>query len=203
MATQDIVYHYCTLDTFHKIISNRSIRLAEVDKSNDRTELLWLRDYIRGEILKLFGEWADRAPKQAPPVPLLNWHLEQALEYYFGDGKPYNFLVTCFSHEPDLLSQWRGYADDGCGVSVGFDQNMLKDLISARKDTFETKFRSSNYRPVRPYGEVSYLKTYGPQGAEAPKWVTKNAQKLVDAMAEMKVQDWEEATAAVLYKLEN
>ncbi len=36
--------------------------------------------------------------------------------------------ITCFSEEADRLSQWRGYADDGKGVAIGFDANCLDDL---------------------------------------------------------------------------
>ena len=34
-------------------------------------------------------------------------------------------LGTCFSEERDLLSQWRGYANDGAGFSVTFDKEKL------------------------------------------------------------------------------
>ena len=30
------------------------------------------------------------------------------------------YYAVCFSAEPDLLSQWRGYANDGKGVAIGF-----------------------------------------------------------------------------------
>lgn len=33
--------------------------------------------------------------------------------------------VCCFSREGDLLSQWRAYADDGAGFSVGFTSSWL------------------------------------------------------------------------------
>lgn len=39
-----------------------------------------------------------------------------------------NFYVTCFSEEPDLLSQWRGYANDACGVSIGFSTESFYPL---------------------------------------------------------------------------
>ena len=35
--------------------------------------------------------------------------------------------------EPDLLSQWRGYADDGKGFSVGFDRVALEKY---KEDSF-------------------------------------------------------------------
>ena len=37
-------------------------------------------------------------------------------------------LGTCFSEDRDLLSQWRGYAQDGAGFSVSFDCRKLQEL---------------------------------------------------------------------------
>lgn len=41
-----IVYHYCSLDVFTKIISGKSIRLSDITKSNDSMEILWITKYI-------------------------------------------------------------------------------------------------------------------------------------------------------------
>lgn len=34
-------------------------------------------------------------------------------------------LISCFSKNGDLLSQWRAYAEDGKGFSIGFDSNYI------------------------------------------------------------------------------
>ena len=34
-------------------------------------------------------------------------------------------LIGCFSKNGDLLSQWRAYAEDGKGFSIGFDSNYI------------------------------------------------------------------------------
>ena len=31
----DVVYHYCSVDTFYQFITNHSLRLSDIDKSND------------------------------------------------------------------------------------------------------------------------------------------------------------------------
>ena len=38
--------------------------------------------------------------------------------------------ISCFSKKPDLLSQWRAYAEDGTGVSIGFDLKKLSDATN-------------------------------------------------------------------------
>jgi len=40
-------------------------------------------------------------------------------------------FLACFSTHSDMLSQWRAYGNNGCGVSLGFDSRylcLLKDL---------------------------------------------------------------------------
>ena len=37
-------------------------------------------------------------------------------------------LGVCFSEESDLLSQWRGYADDGSGFSITFSRRDLEEV---------------------------------------------------------------------------
>ncbi|HEY8660108.1 MAG TPA: DUF2971 domain-containing protein [Hanamia sp.] len=34
-------------------------------------------------------------------------------------------LIGCFSKNGDLLSQWRAYAEDDKGFSIGFDSNYI------------------------------------------------------------------------------
>lgn len=38
-----------------------------------------------------------------------------------------SIYISCFSEEPDILSQWRAYADDGKGVSIGFNLDKLSE----------------------------------------------------------------------------
>jgi hypothetical protein len=42
-------------------------------------------------------------------------------------------LGFCMSESPDLLSQWRGYADDGQGFSIGFNSDYLVELTKSRE----------------------------------------------------------------------
>lgn len=40
----------------------------------------------------------------------------------------------CMSEEGDLLSQWRAYAENGGGVSIGFDHAYLENLSEIKRD---------------------------------------------------------------------
>jgi hypothetical protein len=43
------------------------------------------------------------------------------------DNESCTYYCVCFSEIGDLLSQWRGYADDGRGVAIGFNEDLLKE----------------------------------------------------------------------------
>lgn len=108
-----IVYHYCSLDSFFAIINHSTIRLSNIAKSNDREEVRHCFDIFEKTLRDSCLEFS---------------------KYYgcrkFFDNIDYNdlvsravtndsliYYVSCFSAESDLLSQWRGYADDGRGVA--------------------------------------------------------------------------------------
>lgn len=124
-----IVYHYCSLEAFFSIITHSTIRLTNISKSNDCDEIHYcfnifedtLRSSCKGfsqkyiedvEIKKFFNEinYNKLVTKAV---------INESLIYY----------VACFSSESDLLSQWRGYANDGKGVAIGF---YSKNFISSR-----------------------------------------------------------------------
>ena len=44
-------------------------------------------------------------------------------------------LGVCLSEEGDLLSQWRAYAADGSGVSIGFDREYVDWLVQSSRGT--------------------------------------------------------------------
>ena len=48
-------------------------------------------------------------------------------EFFNENHADFRYYVTCFSYQNDLLSQWRGYADDGRGAAIGFDLDVLKE----------------------------------------------------------------------------
>ena len=51
-------------------------------------------------------------------------------EFFNENHADFRYYVTCFSYQNDLLSQWRGYADDGRGAAIGFDLDVLKEVVT-------------------------------------------------------------------------
>lgn len=129
------IYHYCSLDTFSQIIKNKTIRLSDLNKTNDYMEKKWGMDF-------LYHVLCDELQNKGIPMDLKEdyWYSDNAhnhLEQLENDIKWYlnhQTLITCFSTEKDMLSQWRAYGSDGVGVAIGFNYNLLKRLLKNTKE---------------------------------------------------------------------
>lgn len=163
------VYHYCSIDVFMKIISGKAIRLSDITKSNDSMEILWITKYIK----EIFDDEFQREiqktqyfEKGYPKETFMELVDHYSDEFFKEDIRLYSYLVCCFSEKGDLLSQWRGYADDANGISIGFDGDVLASLGKPAKDDPISS-------DVFEYGQVIYTETT--QKSE----IRKNAQQLI------------------------
>jgi hypothetical protein len=119
------LYHYTTLETACKIVEFDNIRLSNAEYSNDQNELVEaknrietiIKDRIENKMMdKDFGE------------SLLNYLQQKTTDldvYVFcmsaGDSKK-------IPKEEDVLSQWRGYGQDGKGACISLEASKLADL---------------------------------------------------------------------------
>lgn len=130
-ANEEIVYHYCSVDTFLSIVRSSVLRLTDIEKSNDYEERTYMERMIMDELKELF----------------IYEELESILEY--GYQSLYfmrRLYVCCFSEDGDTLSQWRAYGDDGCGIAIGFKRKYLEEL---NKDLYGLEFRKVEYNKDR------------------------------------------------------
>lgn len=83
----------------------------------------------------------------------------------------YVALGTCFSEESDLLSQWRGYAQDGSGFSVTFERNKLEDLVSNFQGEAHPKLSKISYGG-QDWGEINQVmkELHGAFGSDAENY---------------------------------
>jgi hypothetical protein len=109
----DVLWHYCSNATFQSILLAKdrkpSIWLSALSQSNDSEE---------GRVL--FQHLARLAETDKRDGQKFLDHLKEALEVFECVG-------MCLSKKRDLLSQWRGYASDGHGISIGFRRDALLD----------------------------------------------------------------------------
>lgn len=125
MTPQTTLYHYCSSAAFHAIVDNKTIRLSSLSLSNDTLEG------------KLVAKTIERLAQhdQIPPVKVKL--LIEMVQFF---DSIYDGLGFCLSEERDLLSQWRGYADDGYGLSIGFSTEYLTSLSNTFKNTERSGF---------------------------------------------------------------
>jgi len=158
MAKKTILYHYCSNKSFHSIIENKEIRLSSLALSNDSKEgKLVVHTII--ELAKkdrLNPEHIDRIKEI---VTILYGHFEG--------------LGFCLSASEDQLSQWRGYADDATGISIGFSKDYLMELEEASRDPKEAFFRLQKVK----YKKNEHVKSIKPTYNEIKKLIGKGVFK--------------------------
>lgn len=130
------VYHYCSADTFMAIIQNKTLRLSDLNKTNDYMEKRWANKLIVNALKEKLNEYGINMKLEED-----YWYNEQSnnhLQYYkkevgrvLYDESP--VLITCFSEEKDKLSQWRAYGQDGTGVAIGFNYKVIS-LLNDKKE---------------------------------------------------------------------
>lgn len=119
-----IIYQYLPLSTFHISIKNKSIRLCNITKSNDYLEKKVYRESLRpaiDEAFQIFG-----LPLSADTETATGYTFLECMEQEFNNYLAHVTFVSCFSREGDMLSQWRGYANDAEGISIGYDRDILE-----------------------------------------------------------------------------
>ena len=129
-----IGYYYCSLSTFLNIIKNKQIYLSDPLKMNDNLEIKWYLDKLNNE--KTNSNEYESVFDMMKMRSYIDFTFEELLESLNTKGQS-SIYICCFSKESDILSQWRAYAEDGRGVSIGFnlekfiiaDNFMVRDVI--------------------------------------------------------------------------
>ncbi len=130
------LYHYCSLDKCFNILKSKTIRLSDISKSNDASELELMFPILHRAILKKYlanpfsFKWnkCTNAEAMYSLIDTSEFYWKKQLE----QGNFTNF-VLCFSEVKDCLSQWRGYADDGRGCCIGFSKDTLQQFCDTTK----------------------------------------------------------------------
>jgi Protein of unknown function (DUF2971) len=104
--------HYTSLEGAIGIIGGRDLWLTNSHFSNDDEEL----NYGYGIVEQVLAELEQTPAENTPAVDYLE-RLAAALSACRGD----QVYVCCFCEKDNLLSQWRGYAENGGGISIEFD----------------------------------------------------------------------------------
>lgn len=107
----EYLYHYCSNETLLSILRSSALHLTALSLSNDFLEGRWLQRLLRGK--------AEREAWNKEVIEKLTERMDRALIPAVG---------FCMSASPDILSQWRGYADNGAGCAIGIRSDILQSM---------------------------------------------------------------------------
>lgn len=157
----DTLYHYCSTASFHAIVQSHSLWLSSLSLSNDTME---------GKLV------AHAFTRLAEKDSLDPYSVSRLRDTVGTVEKIIDGLGFCLSEDGDLLSQWRGYAADATGVSIGFSAEYLNWLsktykaqnvpnFNLQKVEYEPSAHESHieptYRKIRQLIDAGAFKTLG------------------------------------------
>ena len=151
---ENLVFHYCSIETFFAIVTNKTLRLSDVVKSNDDLEVMWMKKVILEMIENenMLYEYFDERIRKIVSLDGYKAKLQEKIERFFERKEVKSkFFAICFSglESEDRLSQWRGYGDDGKGVAIGFSRDILdktKKKFILNADKSKVEFRKVEYK---------------------------------------------------------
>jgi len=150
------LYHYCSLETLLTILKSKTIRLSDLRKMQDSCERSWV--WRRMEpLLKDAYSKLDALDTPERSLKALE-HITEYWESWLLPGGAYSEYALCLSEKRDLLSQWRGFADDGHGVSIGYNVGVLR-LLEGKK-CFSLKSIDYSFDELKIKEKVEQLLKY-------------------------------------------
>lgn len=120
----DILYHYCSSSAFRSIIESGTLRFSDINMLNDVLEARWGYQIFIEAVNVLLESVTNDPSLDGLDVPFFD-EVDGIFSQIQLHMHPF---ISCFSKEADQLSQWRAYADDGRGFSVGLKASILKYL---------------------------------------------------------------------------
>lgn len=130
-----VLYHYASMEKAASILKYKNIRLSDITKSNDVNEMSIFFPGLFEEMLNNYDEYNGfgckfvyKGKEDRAAFSLLVSEIKKRIEKEFEDGSISTF-VLCLSEEGDLLSQWRGYANDGKGVCLGLSVEEIRKFV--------------------------------------------------------------------------
>lgn len=120
--SERLVYYYCNLQTAVSVLKNRELWMTSIRNLNDSNESI--------AVYKLFFKLLEEYDRpQCKLTALLEYaKTAGAIRMHTRPLGAYPEYISCFSKNPDSVSQWIAYADNGQGVAIGFDETELEKL---------------------------------------------------------------------------
>jgi Protein of unknown function (DUF2971) len=138
-----LIYHYTDGAGLRGILESGTLRFGDIFYMNDPSEI---RHGIGTafETLDAVATQAEDQPEHAVFARQFRKLLSSGIEVIA------HYFVCCFSKNGDNLDQWRAYADNGRGYSLGFDGpelvNAFSKVCEPHAQTFEITYSDEQLR---------------------------------------------------------
>jgi len=131
-----MIYHYTDIGAFDAIIKYKKLRATNYAYMNDREEYYWMTELTDKYITEI-----QESEKNRHSLMFADIMKELAARQNF----TFPFTVS-FSEDGDLLSQWRAYAQDATGVSLGYTRKPILEEIPI-EEAFTSMIIGEQYVP--------------------------------------------------------
>jgi len=132
--------HYTTAEGLHGIVEQGCLRAGAAYYLNDSSEI----DYGCNLFTSILKESIGKTKMDDMGAAIVQ-HTQKAFEPSGSmESVASRTYVACFCEDPNLLSQWRAYGQDG-GYSVGFRRQALQTEFKVEDQLFQVELRRIIY----------------------------------------------------------
>jgi len=117
-AVPPMLYHYTDAAGLLGMLNSGSIWLTDHRFLNDKSEL----EHTHGTLRELLASKEDQSPSTQAKK------LYDAIRLYARTESSQDIHIFSLTEDPDDLSQWRGYAREGLGFTIGFCGLTLREI---------------------------------------------------------------------------
>lgn len=131
---KSIFYHYTDLNALQSMLDKEDIWFSYVKHSNDTNEFSLGMDLF-------IQRFSDRKLDFDGLLDVDGWISQLIAQKESPEIRP---CIFCVSEKPDQLSQWRGYGNQGKGISLGLKKELFLDNNQCifKKVIYEKKIQS-------------------------------------------------------------
>jgi len=125
-STASLIYHYTSQQAALKILESQSFWFTYIGHLNDPLEHNWYFKRALDLNAQTSISWveAEAVRRNIHKELLIKLNYMSKNDHYSDET---SIFIASFSSVDDQLSQWIQYADKGMGVSLGFDEDAIKN----------------------------------------------------------------------------
>ena len=163
---EDILWHYCSPETFKLILANKTIRLSDVTKCLDKQELKYAKrkftSLLNNDITPITETFPEDSRKfsEAISAKIIVSKLSSS----------HICWVFCISESDEIERHWFFHGDKGKGLSIGFSLEHLTNNVSKIK-----------LLPAKiVYGKKEVVRLYEKKKAKLSNIITQSHNKYIE-----------------------